>query len=126
MTRSNQLQPSRRGFEGKTQGLSRRRRRFATFVMVAFATGIALCGCGRNSPSAKPTAIRSGNPNPLAIVLAPHSGDGRLDDEIRRCQDRIRASRNPGVFIEQLGWLFVGKARESFDAGFYTLAEQCA
>ena len=28
--------------------------------------------------------------------------------------------------LEQLGWAFVAKARESFDPGFYKLAEQCA
>ena len=34
-----------------------------------------------------------------------------------------------GIFssgLEQLGWAFVTKARESFDPGFYKLAEQCA
>ena len=28
--------------------------------------------------------------------------------------------------VEKLGWSFVEKARESFDPGFYKLAEQCA
>jgi Flp pilus assembly protein TadD len=28
--------------------------------------------------------------------------------------------------LERLGWLFVAKARQSFDPGFYKLAEQCA
>ena len=64
--------------------------------------------------------------DPLALVLAPQTGDGRLDREISRLQQRIRERRNVEVWLEQLGWVFVAKARESFDPGFYKLAEQCA
>jgi tetratricopeptide (TPR) repeat protein len=64
--------------------------------------------------------------DPLAIALAPHTGDGRLDQEIRRLQQRIREGRTPELSLEQLGWSFVAKARESFDPGFYKLAESCA
>jgi tetratricopeptide (TPR) repeat protein len=38
----------------------------------------------------------------------------------------VRAGTSPEAAIERLGWLFVAKARQSFDPGFYTLAEQCA
>ena len=64
--------------------------------------------------------------DPLAVVLTPQGGDRRTDREISRFQQQIRESRNPELGLEQLGWAFVTKARESFDAGFYKLAEQCA
>jgi tetratricopeptide (TPR) repeat protein len=59
-------------------------------------------------------------------MLAPHSGQSQLDAEIRRLQQAIPTSRQAGVLVERLGWMFVSKARESFDPGFYKLAEQCA
>ena len=64
--------------------------------------------------------------NPLALVLASQTGDSRIDKEISRLQQQIRSGRNLQLGLEQLGWAFVAKARESFDAGFYKLAEQCA
>jgi len=94
---------------------------------------LAVCvrsfGCGRsenqtaavNSAPTAPASIA-----PLTLVLAPHEGGGRVDAEIRERQDQIRAGIDPDTNLERLGWLFVGKARESYDAGFYKLAEQCA
>lgn len=70
--------------------------------------------------SSSPAAV------PLEIALAPHAGEGHLDELIRRCQGAVRSNQNARASLERLGWLYVGKARESFDAGFYTLAEQCA
>src|SRR6266487_656641 len=64
--------------------------------------------------------------DPLALVLASHTGNGRLDSEIRRLQERVRAATNLNPGLERLGWLFVAKARESFDPGYYKLAEACA
>src|SRR5438128_3235277 len=56
----------------------------------------------------------------------PQRGDSRTEREISRLQQQIRGGRNVELGLEQLGWAFVAKARESFDAGFYKLAEQCA
>jgi tetratricopeptide (TPR) repeat protein len=64
--------------------------------------------------------------DPLALVLAPLTGDSRSDKEISRLQQQIRSGRNVQLWLEQLGWTFVTKARESFDPGFYKLVEQCA
>src|ERR1700720_1564064 len=64
--------------------------------------------------------------DPLAVVLTPQTGDSRIDRKISRFQKKIREGRDPELGLEQLGWVFVAKARESFDAGFYKLAEQCA
>jgi hypothetical protein len=56
----------------------------------------------------------------------PQPGDSRNDREISRLQQQIRNGRNLQLGLERLGWEFVAKARESFDPGFYKLAEQCA
>jgi tetratricopeptide (TPR) repeat protein len=64
--------------------------------------------------------------DPLALVLTPQTGDNRNDREISRLQQQIRNGRNLQLGLEQLGWAFVTKARESFDPGLYKLAEQCA
>ena len=64
--------------------------------------------------------------DPVTIALAPQTGDNRTDREISRLQQRIREARDIELTLEQLGWAFVTKARESFDPGFYKLAEQCA
>lgn len=60
------------------------------------------------------------------LVLVPHSGDTPLDRQIIKAQQAVTAGRSPAVSLERLGWLFVAKARASFDPGFYKLAEQCA
>jgi tetratricopeptide (TPR) repeat protein len=64
--------------------------------------------------------------NPLALVLGPQTGNSRTDREISQLQQRIREGRNVELWLDRLGWAFVAKARESFDPGFYKLAEQCA
>ena len=89
--------------------------------------GLLVTGCGRHLESPrlsdqKPARLA----NPLAIALAPHEGGGKLDAEIRRVQEQARRGKNPAPALERLGWLFVAKGRESFDPGFYNLAEQCA
>jgi len=96
--------------------------------IVTLAVGLALCGCGRNSASTiNSQAARLDRAiDPLAIVLAPHTGDKCIDADIRELQARVRAGGNADAAIERLGWLFVAKARESFDEGFYIFAERCA
>ena len=63
-------------------------------------------------------------PASCRLVLAPLSGDKPVDHEIARQQALILSGSTPS--LERLGWAFVKKARSSFDAGFYKLAEQCA
>jgi len=64
--------------------------------------------------------------DPLAVVLTSQTGHSPNDREISRLQQQIRNGRNLQLRLEQLGWAFVAKARESFDSGFYKLAELCA
>ena len=56
----------------------------------------------------------------------PQMGDTRTDREIRRYQELIPKELKPEAALEKLGWLFIAKARESFDPGYYKQAEACA
>jgi tetratricopeptide (TPR) repeat protein len=78
-----------------------------------------------NEPNKAP-AVAATFDNPLGLVLTPQTGDSRTDKEISRLQQRIGEGGNVELWVERLGWAFVAKARESFDPGFYKLAEQCA
>jgi tetratricopeptide (TPR) repeat protein len=60
------------------------------------------------------------------IAMSPHGGADRLDRNIQTTQSRVREAPEPRPFLEQLGWLYVAKARASHDPGFYKLAEHCA
>jgi len=60
------------------------------------------------------------------LVLAPLSGDQPIDAEISRLQRQALNPNERGASVERLGWTFVKKARTTFDAGFYKLAEECA
>src|SRR5262245_62021069 len=96
--------------------------------LFALALYLAGSGCERKAQQfSNPQNAKSpGMADPLAWLLAPHEGKGRLDDEIRKCQVQLRAGTNLKIALERLGWLFISKAQESFDPGFYKLAEQCA
>jgi len=78
----------------------------------------------KNEPNKTPAATTFDNP--LGLVLTPQTGESRTDKEISQLQKRIREGRNVELWLDRLGWAFVAKARESFDPGFYKLAEQCA
>ena len=96
-------------------------------LLFALGAGLAFSGCGHKAGPLDETSVRASSvPDPLAIALVPHAGESPLDERIRRSQEQVRAAKNTPVNLEQLGWLFVAKARASFDPGFYTLAEQCA
>jgi len=60
------------------------------------------------------------------IALAPHAGNNKCDEQIRKSQEAVRQAVDPRPQLERLGWLYVAKARASHDPGFYSLAEQCA
>jgi tetratricopeptide (TPR) repeat protein len=97
--------------------------RFAFFAigLVFFPVAVALGG--DSTAAQNEQLINVATPQ---IILAPQSGDGKVDREIARVQQAVRNARNPNFLIERLGWTFVAKARQSFDPGYYKLAEQCA
>src|SRR6476660_10544064 len=79
----------------------------------------------KNEPNKAPAATAPFD-TALDLALMPQTGDTRTDKEISQLQRRIREGRNVELWLDRLGWAFVAKARESFDPGFYKLAEQCA
>ncbi len=90
---------------------------------------VLLGSCGQ-SPAPEVTATRAmargaGDPS-CAIALAPHTGTGRNDLEIRRWQTALAHGRTELAYLERLGWAYVAKARASADNGYYVLAEQTA
>jgi len=105
--------------------------------VIAVAT-IVVTSCSRQAPPrsavdpkgsepAKAALALSANPpDPCELALAPHEGNDRIDREISRQQANVRAEKNTLPSLERLGWLYVAKARASFDPGYYKLAEQCA
>jgi tetratricopeptide (TPR) repeat protein len=109
----------------------------ACFILAALVCGTSSCRRGPNLAKTPPVVARheaaastgdkdASLPSPCEVILVPHSGTGRLDREIGRLQIRLRTETNAFHYVENLGWLFVAKARESFDPGYYKLAEQCA
>jgi tetratricopeptide (TPR) repeat protein len=60
------------------------------------------------------------------LVSAPLPIDKPIDQEIAHRQALVLKNSSSANALERLGWTFVKKARLSFDAGFYKLAEQCA
>src|SRR5438552_13082066 len=111
---------------GRTAG--KRGGKIFVFVTMLLATASLLVFSLRPQSKSEPnkTSAAAILDDPLGVVLTPQTGDGRTDKEISRLQQQIRSGRNVQLWLEQLGWAFVAKARESFDTGFYRLAEQCA
>jgi tetratricopeptide (TPR) repeat protein len=93
--------------------------------LLLIASLLLLYARTKNNSEANQTAAAVFD-DPLALVLAPQTGNSRTDREISQLQQRIREDRNVELWLDRLGWAFVAKARESFDPGFYKLAEQCA
>src|SRR5262249_34710099 len=79
----------------------------------------------KHEPNKAPAAAISFE-DPLGLVLTPQTGESDTDKEVSQLQQRIREGGNVELWLDRLGWAFVAKARESFDPGFYKLAEQCA
>ena len=85
-----------------------------------------IAGCKPPETKTSPSPPAASAINPITVILAAHTGGDRVDVEIRQRQEQIRAGQQPEAALERLGWLFVAKAREGFDPGYYKLAEQCA
>lgn len=108
---------------------------------VGMISALLLAGCGPASTklvSSAPSQLKPvsdsaemSQPSPPMVdacdlILVPHEGNSKRDLEIIRLQQKIPTQKDAAPWVERLGWLFVAKARESFDPGYYKLAEQCA
>ena len=97
----------------------------AVLLAAASLLAFSLSQKTRNEPK-KTTAVATTFDNAVGLVLTPQAGESRADNEISQLQQRVGEGRNVELWLDRLGWAFVEKARESFDPGFYKLAEQCA
>jgi tetratricopeptide (TPR) repeat protein len=95
-------------------------------LLLLIVSLLVLDGRPKNKSEANQTTAAAVFDDPLALLLTPQTGETRADIEISQLQQRIREGRNVELWLDRLGWAFVAKARESFDPGFYKLAEQCA
>lgn len=96
-------------------------------VILIIVPGIAVGWRALRTSDEKSVAEDSSvQPLSCRLVLAPLTGDKPIDREIAQQQAVILNSGSRDSALERLGWTFVKKARLSFDAGFYKLAEQCA
>lgn len=103
-----------------------------SFVFALMALVGLSAGCTKND-SPRPTSTGVAAPNsaglkidPWKVALLPHPGSSALDEQIRAAQRAVHSAPVKEAALDKLGWLFVTKARVSFDNGFYKLAEQCA
>ncbi len=104
------------------------------FFVLLSGIVLVVAGCGREVATQKPVqestqlepTQQAAAFDPLTLALMTQAGDSRTDKEVRRYQDKVRQNKNRDVSLERLGWLFTVKARESFDPGYYKLAEACA
>ena len=103
--------------------------------LVMVAVLLLAAGCSRGTESFSPESSNEGPANlgssaditkACAVALANHVGDTSLDREISRLQQEAQRASDAEHVLERLGWLFVSKARISYDPGYYKLAEQCA
>ena len=112
----------------QSRGRAKKRSTFLQYLagLLCAATVLVSTSCQRHIADPPPAPIRQGMADPLSLVLAAQSGESRLDREISRLQQDIRSHKRMESALEQLGWTFVAKARETFDPGYYLLAEQSA
>ena len=108
---------------------------FKTHFYLLIFLLLAFLGCNRQSSVSKVSSFKNDPKagsvemqalDPLRVILAEQPGKASIDLEILKLQEKIKKSGDPSPLLEKLGWLFVSKARTSFDPGYYKLAEQCA
>ena len=95
-------------------------------VRVALIVAALIAAVDSSSVAENEANVSAMAKDPCALALVPHEGTDKQDLEIIRLQTKARSASDQAVWLEQLGWAFVAKARVSFDPGFYKLAEQCA
>jgi tetratricopeptide (TPR) repeat protein len=94
--------------------------------LAVFAALIVLVALIASRKTTRPADAENSSTKSAAcrFVLASLNGNQSIDQEIAQQQAVIRSGSISG--LERLGWTFVKKARLTFDASYYILAEQCA
>jgi tetratricopeptide (TPR) repeat protein len=94
-------------------------------LVLPFAFTLSIMACKDAPPTASRPAPQSGaNPaHDPGGALAPIAGDGPTDLAIREAQAAVRRTPGRGRPLLRLAQLFVRKARESSDPGFYQQAD---
>ena len=95
----------------------------AAFIVVGLTAGRKALQPNIENSAAKSTFAQ---PAACRLVLTPLPASKSIDQEIAQQQALVLNDSSSAAGLERLGWSFVKKARLSFDAGFYKLAEQCA
>jgi tetratricopeptide (TPR) repeat protein len=93
----------------------------SVFIVLGVTAGKRVLRSADENLRARDSSVQAAS---CRLVLTPLPGDKPVDEEIARQQALVLAGSQAA--LERLGWTFVKKARLSFDAGFYKLAEQCA
>ena len=108
-------------------GLTVRKATILLFISSSIVLGFTAGKKALRSPGESYAAKEAlTQPASCRLVLAPLPVNKPIDQEIADQQALIIAGSSSGAALERLGWTFVKKARLSFDAGFFKLAEQCA
>src|SRR5690242_16744084 len=90
--------------------------------IVVCLTALCLAGSACR-PSPKPTAAAADTADdPCGLALAPLAAPGPLADPIAAQQRRAGEPRATEAALEQLGYLFVARARLTHDDGMYVAA----
>ena len=96
-------------------------------AILLFISSFIVLGLTAGRKALQPSASDSSTqPASCRLVLASLPINKPIDQEIADQQALIIKGTSSRAAMERLGWTFVKKARLSFDAGFYSLAEQCA
>lgn len=107
--------------------LTLRKAAILLFISLCIALGLA-ARRKASQPAAESSSAENASIQPAAcrLVLAPLPKEKPIDQEIADQQTLIVNGSSSRPSFERLGWTFIKKARLSFDAGFYKLAEHCA
>lgn len=101
-------------------------RLFSSTFFVTLAVVATACSAGDNTFHQHHSTSPVISIMPCSVAFAPHRGVSAIDQTIVQLQEKSRQREKSVVILERLGWAFVAKARESYDHGFYHLAEQTA
>src|SRR5512132_508095 len=100
-----------------------RRRELQLRGLQLLLAALLVPACRENT---EPVRSQMGALDPCTLAVITPAGRSKDDLEIARMQDEIRQRGFPLPQLERLGWMFVAKARHTFDPSYYALAEQCA